>query len=51
MTKSEAQTRSELVDQQLAQSGWNVKDPTQVVEEFDISTDKTERLLNLHWPG
>ena len=38
MTKSEAQTRSELIDQQLAQSGWNVKDPTQVIEEFDILT-------------
>ena len=36
MTKSEAQTRSELIDQHLAQSGWNVKDPTQVIEEFDI---------------
>jgi type I restriction enzyme R subunit len=36
MTISEAQTRSELIDQQLARSGWNVKDPTQVVEEFDI---------------
>lgn len=39
MTKSEAQTRSELIDQQLAQTGWNVKDPTQVVEEFDILVD------------
>lgn len=38
MTKSEAQTRSELIDQQLALAGWNVKDPTQVVEEFDILT-------------
>ena len=38
MAKSEAQTRSELIDHQLAQSGWNVKDPTQVVEEFDILT-------------
>jgi len=36
MSKTEAQTRSELIDQQLALSGWNVKDPTQVVEEFDI---------------
>ncbi|MBD8191492.1 DEAD/DEAH box helicase family protein [Pseudomonas fluorescens] len=36
MFQSEAQTRSELVDQQLAQSGWNVNDPTQVVEEFGI---------------
>uniref|UniRef100_E6QQC0 Uncharacterized protein n=1 Tax=mine drainage metagenome TaxID=410659 RepID=E6QQC0_9ZZZZ len=36
MIKSEAQTRSELIDQQLAHAGWNVKDPMQVVEEFDI---------------
>lgn len=38
MSKTEAQTRSELIDQQLALAGWNVKDPTQVVEEFDIVT-------------
>ncbi|MBS1159002.1 MAG: restriction endonuclease subunit [Proteobacteria bacterium] len=38
MSKSEAQTRSELVDLHLALSGWNVKDPMQVVEEFDILT-------------
>ena len=38
MSKSEAQTRSEFIDQQLSQSGWNVKDPTQVIEEFDILT-------------
>jgi type I restriction enzyme R subunit len=38
MTKSEAQTRSELIDQQLALSGWNVKDPTQVLGEFGILT-------------
>jgi type I restriction enzyme R subunit len=38
MSKSEAQTRSEHIDQQLSQSGWNVKDPTQVIEEFDILT-------------
>jgi type I restriction enzyme R subunit len=42
MSKSEAQTRSELIDQHLAQSGWNVKDPTQVVEEFDILTGLPE---------
>jgi type I restriction enzyme R subunit len=36
MTKSEAQTRSELIDKQLELSGWNIKDPTQVIEEFDI---------------
>ncbi|HEY6094872.1 MAG TPA: DEAD/DEAH box helicase family protein [Gallionellaceae bacterium] len=36
MVQSEAQTRKELIDRQLAVSGWNVKDVTQVVEEFDI---------------
>jgi type I restriction enzyme R subunit len=36
MAKSEAQTRSELIDKHLVQSGWNVKDPTQVVDEYDI---------------
>lgn len=39
MTKTEAQTRSEIIDQQLGESGWNVKDKTQVVEEFDILTE------------
>jgi|GEM_PF-4149047 len=38
MTRTEAQTRFELNDSQLAQSGWNVKGPTQVIEEFDILT-------------
>ena len=38
MTKSEAQTRSELIDKRLALSGWNVADPTQLVEEFVILT-------------
>lgn len=38
MSKTEAQTRSELIDKLLAQSGWNVGDPTQIIEEFDIST-------------
>ena len=37
MTKSEAQTRSELIDHQLAQAGWNVKDPTQVVADLDAA--------------
>ncbi len=50
MTKSEAQTRSELIDQQLALSGWNVKDPTQVVEEFDILTALPEGVAESRTP-
>jgi len=42
MSKSEALTRLEHIDQHLTQSGWNVKDPTQVVEEFDILTTLPE---------
>lgn len=38
LSASESQTRSELIDSQLAVSGWNVKDLTQVLEEFDILT-------------
>lgn len=38
MTKSEAQTRAELIDKQLENSGWNAKDPTQVIEEYNIQT-------------
>lgn len=35
--KSEKQTRLELIDQRLAQSGWSLEDPTQVVKEFEIA--------------
>lgn len=44
MKKTEAQTRAELIDQLLATSNWNVKDPTQVVEEFDILVGKPEKI-------
>lgn len=42
MSKSEAETRSELIGKQLAQASWNAKDPVQVVEEFDILTSAAE---------
>jgi type I restriction enzyme R subunit len=38
MTKSEAETRAEHVDQLLEKSGWDVEDPNQIIEEFDILT-------------
>lgn len=50
MAKSEAQTRAEHIDQHLAQSGWNVKDPTQVVEEFDILTGLREGVTEARTP-
>ncbi|MBF0405868.1 MAG: DEAD/DEAH box helicase family protein [Candidatus Riflebacteria bacterium] len=36
MTKTEAQTRKELIDRKLKDAGWDVTNHTQVVEEFDI---------------
>lgn len=34
--KTEKQTRKEIIDKKLEKAGWNINDPTQVVEEFDI---------------
>jgi len=50
MTKTEAQTRLELIDKLLGKSGWNVKDPTQVVEEYDIPTALPEGVLEPRTP-
>ncbi len=36
MSKSEAETRAHLIDKQLAQAGWDVKDRTQVMQEYEI---------------
>lgn len=36
MSETEALTRIKRIDKQLELAGWNVKDPTQVVEEYDI---------------
>lgn len=50
MSKTEAQTRSDLIDKQLAKAGWNVKDPTQVIEEFDILTPLPEGVAKPRTP-
>ncbi|MEJ1296572.1 MAG: DEAD/DEAH box helicase family protein [Candidatus Sedimenticola sp. (ex Thyasira tokunagai)] len=39
MTKTEAQTRKELIDVKLLEAGWNVGDCAQVIQEFDIQVD------------
>jgi type I restriction enzyme R subunit len=36
VTKTEAQTRKQIIDKKLLQAGWLVNDRTQVIEEFDI---------------
>lgn len=47
---TEAYTRSALIDVLLQQSGWNVKDPAQVVEEFDILTPLPEGVAEPQTP-
>jgi len=37
MSKTEAQTRKELINVKLLAAGWNVTDYTQVIEELDIN--------------
>ena len=48
--KNEQQTRIELIDRLLQQASWNVKDPTQVVEEFDILVDLPEGVQEARTP-
>ena len=36
MTRSEAQTRKEIIDKRLKIAGWDVTNPTQVTQELDI---------------
>lgn len=50
MSRSEAKTRAGLIDRQLAKSGWNVKDPTQVIEEYDIKTALPEGISEARTP-
>lgn len=44
---SEAKTRAERIDLDLSRALWNVKDPTQVVEEFSISIALKEGISDL----
>ena len=40
MDKNEAQTRRDIIDKQLKLAGWDVNDPSQVVQELDIDLAK-----------
>jgi type I restriction enzyme, R subunit len=40
--KTERQTRKELIDTALKKAGWNVDDPGQVVQEYDIIVDPSQ---------
>ena len=36
MPLTEAQTRQKLIDEKLGFAGWDVNDPSQVIQELDI---------------
>jgi len=40
--KTEQETRIELIDAALKKAGWNVNDPQQVVQEYDILVDPVQ---------
>ena len=42
MTKTEAQTRQDIIDQQLKSASWDVSDRTQVITELDIKVSLPE---------
>ena len=44
MTISEKETRRQLIDKKLRLAGWNVDDPTHVMQELDIDLAKTAGL-------
>ena len=41
---NEAQTRQQIIDKRLLQSGWDVKNPSQVTSELDIWVGLPEEL-------
>ena len=51
--KSEKQTRIELINALLAQSGWDVQNPTQVIEEFNICVPQSAKVAEqlTHYNG
>ncbi len=44
MSKSEAQTRQEIIDKRLKVSGWDVTNPSQVIQELDIWVGFAEKV-------
>lgn len=49
MSRTEAQTRKDLIDTKLYIAGWNVNDPVQVIKELDIKIglpDSVEEIVS-----
>lgn len=44
--KNEKRTRKDIIDKRLLQAGWNVSDPSQVTQEFDIQLNTVEQPIS-----
>lgn len=44
MTRNETQTRQEIIDKRLKVSGWDVTNPSQVIQELDIWVGSAEKV-------
>lgn len=47
----EAQTRQKIIDRKLARAGWNVNDPSQVSQEFDLYIGVGDRVVTSKHTG
>ncbi len=48
--RDESATRKVIIDKRLAEAGWDVADPTQVVLELSIGTSPSETVAECHAP-
>ena len=49
MTKTEAQTRKQIIDKKLLQAGWTVNDRTQVIEELVVPTKQCRSIIPMSY--
>ncbi len=46
MGMNESETRQQIIDQKLKLAGWNVSDPSQVIQELDIVLKNADQLVS-----
>jgi type I restriction enzyme, R subunit len=51
LPQNERETRQIIIDSRLKKAGWNISDPTQVIEEFEIEKRQSPGLLKANAPS
>jgi len=46
MDMNESETRQQIIDQKLKLAGWNVSDPSQVIQELDIVLKNADQVVS-----